>query len=488
MCAGETLEGIDRYRYFNTNWFDQLYRDNAPVIKTNLQISGGNNRARYYVSFSYLRQEGMWNSEGTSYNKGFDTQHKLNRWNLRSNLDVNVTKHLRVGLDLGGRIDNIIQPTASVFNLTTFGAVEADPMSPVFCPNGEIFSEAGTGTVNPILQLGASGQEKNRRRSLYSTLTVNGDLSPITKGLGVDVVFSFDAYDGFESTQTNSLNAYTYDYTNMSVTDPSQFTYNQTYTYQELTNPNANERDNSWTLNTRAGLSYEREFGKHKIDTRAFVRWYQKRNNKGPHSAVWYNLSSDRYLSWNALATYVYDSRYILNASLSRMGNDNFDPSNRWGTFWAVSAGWVLSEESFLRNSNIDLLKLRASYGKTGMSDTGAGRYPYQSIYEAGGDYSFGYNATNVPGYRETKAGTPSSRWEVSKQLNLGLDWGFWNNRLYGNVDFWKEWRSDILVDRSTIPQSSVSLLPRTPMARLSPRDSNSLSAIRIKSVKWSTA
>lgn len=57
VSNGETLEGIDRYRYFNTNWFDVLYRDTAPVIKTNFQISGGNNRARYYVSFSYLRQE-----------------------------------------------------------------------------------------------------------------------------------------------------------------------------------------------------------------------------------------------------------------------------------------------------------------------------------------------------------------------------------------------------------------------------------------------
>ena len=65
VCEGEELEGMDKYRYFNTNWFDQLYRDSAPVIKTNLQISGGNNRARYYVSFSYLRQEGMWSTEGT---------------------------------------------------------------------------------------------------------------------------------------------------------------------------------------------------------------------------------------------------------------------------------------------------------------------------------------------------------------------------------------------------------------------------------------
>ncbi len=455
VSEGQTLDGMDRYRYFNTNWFDVLYRDNAPVIKTNLQISGGNNRARYYVSFSYLRQEGMWNDKATHYNDNFSTQHTLNRWNLRSNLDVNVNKYLRVGLDLGGRIDNILQPTASVFNLTTFGAIEADPMHPVYCPNGELYSEFGTGTVNPILQLGASGQEKNRRRQLYSTLTLNGDLSPITKGLGAEVVVSFDAYDGYESTQTNSINAYTYDYTNMSVLDPSDFTYSQSYSYQELTNPTVNERDNSWTLNLRGGFSYDRTFGKHHIDAKAFVRSYQKRNNKGPHSAVWYDLSSDRYLSYNGLANYIFDGRYILNGSISYMGNDNFDPSSRWGTFWSVGAGWVLSNESWLRSKDVNLLKLRASYGKTGITPSyasNASRYPYQSTYSAGTGYGFGYDATYVNGYYESRAGNPNSKWEVSKMLNVGLDWGLWENRFYGNVDVWKEWRSDILVSRSTIP------------------------------------
>lgn len=452
VTAGETLEGMDRYRYFNTNWFDVLYRDTAPVYKTNLQISGGNQRARYYVSFSYLRQEGMWSSEGTSYNKNFNTQHVLNRWNLRSNLDLNINKYLKVGLDLGGRIDNIMQPTASVFNLTTFGAVEADPMHPIYCPNGELFSEQGTGTVNPLLQLGASGQEKNRRRQLYSTVTVNGDLSPLTKGLGVELVASFDAYDGFESTQTNSINAYTYDMTNMAVTDPSDFTYHQNYSYQELTNPNANERDNSWTLNLRGGFSYNRDFGPHKVSARLFMRSYQKRNNKGPHSAVWYNLSSDRYLSYNAIASYNFADRYIIQGTINRMGNDNFDPDNRWDTFWSVGGAWLPSSEPWFKVPQLNLLKIRASYGKTGMSDTGAGRYPYQSTYVSGNSYSFGYNATNVPGYREEKAGNPNSKWEISKMANIGLDWSAWNDRFYGNVDFWKEWRSNILVSRSTIP------------------------------------
>lgn len=450
VCNGEELEGMDKYRYFNTNWFEQLYRETAPVVRTNLQISGGNNRARYYVSFSYLRQEGMWNDKWTSYNERFNTQHVLNRWNLRTNLDINVNKYLKVGLDLGGRIDNIIQPTEGVFGLTTFGAVEANPMEPVFTPQGYIYSSSTA--TNPVRQLAASGQEKNRRRQLYSTLNVNGDLSEITKGLGVEAVISFDAYDGFQSTQTNSVNTYSYDYMNMNAQKIDDFTLTQTTTYSELTNPTANERDNAWTLNLRGGLKYERVFGKHRIDTHAFVRSYMRRLNVGPHSADNTMYSSDRTLSYNAVATYVFDNRYILNGSISRMGNDNYDPENRWGTFWAVSAGWLLNNEKFLRNENINLLKLRASYGTTGYDSTGAGRYPYQSTYKADGGYGFGYNAVWVPGYIENVAGNPNSKWEVSKMLNVGLDWDFWGKKLYGSFDVWKEWRSNILVSRSTIP------------------------------------
>ncbi len=450
VCAGETLTGMDQYRYFNTNWFDVLYRETAPVYKTNLQISGGSSRARYYVSFSYLRQEGMWNSEGAKFNDDFVTQHVLNRWNLRSNLDIQVNDFLKVGLDLGGRIDNIIQPTTGVFSLTTFGAVEADPMRPVYCPNGELYVDGNAS--NPIYLLGSSGQEKNRRRQLYSTLTLDGDLSKITPGLGIQAVMSFDAYDGFQSTQTNSVNAYSYDYTNTAVNDVSEFTYTQTQRYSELTNPTANERDNSWTLNLRGGLNYKREFGRTSLDLQAFVRSYMQRKNRGPHSANWFHLSSNRYLSYNGVATVVLDGRYILNGSISRMGSDNFDPDNRWGTFWGVGAGWLLSEEKFLRDTPVDLLKIRASYGKTGMNDTGADRYPYQSTYAQTGGYSFGYQATWVTGTAESVAGSSNSRWEISKMVNLGLDWDIAGKKFYGNVDLWKEWRSDILIDRSTIP------------------------------------
>ena len=450
VSEGGQLEGIDRYKYFSTNWFDVLYRDTAPVIKTNLQISGGNARARYYVSFSYLRQEGVWNNEATKHDEGWSSQHVLNRWNLRSNLDVKVNDFLTVGLDLGGRIDNIKQPTAGVFGLTTFGAVETNVFSPTHCPDGSIYFDNNTN--NPLYQLGSSGIEKNRRRQLYSTLTATGDLGKVLPGLKLEGVISFDAYDGFQSTQTNSVNAYSYDYTNAAVQNVEDFTYTQTQTYKELTNPSANERDNSWTLNVRGGLGYDQTFGKHHVDAKAFVRSYMRRRNRGPHSANWFHLSSDRYLSYNGVLNYVFDNRYILNGSISYMGSDNFDPDNRWGTFWGVGAGWVLSNEPWLRNKNIDLLKIRASYGKTGMNDTGADRYPYQSTFSQQSGYNFGSGGVWVPRYAENVAGNPNSKWEISEMANIGLDWGFFNNRLYGNFDIWKEWRSNILVSRSTNP------------------------------------
>jgi TonB-linked SusC/RagA family outer membrane protein len=442
VCAGETLEGMDQYKYFNTNWFDTLYRESAPQYKTNLQISGGNDRARYYVSFSYLRQEGMWNTEGTNYNSNYSTQHTLNRYNLRSNLDIDVTKHLNVSLDLGGRIDNITQPTESVFNLTTFGACEANPMEPVYCPNGELYSSSTAN--NPIRYLGASGQEKNRRRNLYSTLNVNGDLSPLLKGLKVNATVSFDSYETFESTQTNSVNSYNYDYMG-DFSSLDEITYTRYTSYSALSDPTPNQREYYYNVNFRAGLGYENNFGKHNVSAQAFIRTYQNRDNG--------TTSSNRYLSWNAQADYNYAQRYILSANFSRMACDNFAASERWGNFYGVSGGWVLSEESFIKNKNIDLLKIRASYGRSGQSTTGAGRYPYQESYSSSATgYGFGYSGSYVTGFAESMAGNLNNKWEISDMVNFGLDFDFWHKKLYGQVDVFKEWRSGILVSRSTVP------------------------------------
>lgn len=449
VSSGEKLTGIDQYKYFNTNWFDELYRETAPLYKTNMQISGGNARAKYYVSFSYLRQEGMWNDKWTEYNDGYSTQHALNRYNLRSNLDIDVNKYLNVSLDLGGRIDNITQPTTGVFSLVTFGAVEANPMEPVYTPGGQIYSSNTAN--NPARLLASSGQEKNRRRNLYSTVNITGDLGTLVPGLKVNAMVSFDSYDVFESTQTNSINSYSYDYANADVTDPSGFTLTRMTSFSALSDPSAVERSNYYNVNFNTGLSYDHTFGKNSISARAFFRTYQNTVNLIENSD-YTGQSSNRYMSYNGQGTYIYDNKYIFSGNISRMGCDNFAPDGRWGTFWGTSVGWVASEESWLKNKNISLLKLRASYGNSGQSTTGANRYPYQNTYSSGTGYSFGTSNSSISGVYESLAGSYNNKWEISDMLNLGLDFDFWNKKLYGSFDAFKEWRSNILVDRSTIP------------------------------------
>lgn len=442
VSSGEQLSGMDQYKYFSTNWFEELYRDKAPMYKTNMQISGGNARARYYVSFSYLRQEGMWNDKWTNYSENFNTQHMLNRYNLRSNIDIDINKYLNVSLDLGGRIDNITQPTEGVFGLVTFGAIEANPMEPVFTPSGQVY--ASSTANNPGRMLASSGQEKNRRRNLYSTVNINGDLSAILSGLKVNATISFDSYETFQATQRNSINSYNYNYMSNDVTDPSQYKLSQYTTYAALSDPTANQRDFYYNLNFNAGLNYSKTFGKHAVDARAFIRTYQ--------NVVSGSNSSNRFLSYNGQATYTYDNKYIFSGNISQMGCDNFDPEGRWGTFYGGSLGWVASEESWLKNKNISLLKLRASYGRSGQSSTGAGRYPYQGTYAAGTGYNFGYSQSYIGGMYESLAGNPNNKWELSDMLNVGVDFDFWNKQLYGSVDVFKEWRSNILVTRSVIP------------------------------------
>lgn len=441
VSAGEELEGMLKYKYYNTNWFKELYRDAAPQMKTNFNISGGNDKARYFVSFTYLRQEGMWNDKWTNYNEDFTTQHILNRYNLRSNIDIDVNKYLNVSLDLGGRIDNISQPREGVFGLVTFGAVEANPMKPIYCPNGELFVD--TDANNAGVMLAASGMDKNRRRNLYSTLTATGDLGALVPGLKANVTFSFDTYETFQSVQTSNVNAFYYNLMD-DVSDISEYKYTRRRTYSALTNPTSTPRDYYYNINMNGGLSYNNTFGKHAVSARTFVRTYQ--------NVVRGQSSSNRNLSFNGTATYVYDHRYILSGNVSYMGSDNYAPGERFALFPGGSIGWVASEESWLKNRYITLLKLRASYGRAGQSTTGAGRYPYQGTFAQGSGYNFGTSQSYTQGTYESKAGNLNNKWEISDMVNVGIDFDFFDKKLYGSFDAFKEWRSNILVSRSTVP------------------------------------
>jgi TonB-linked SusC/RagA family outer membrane protein len=442
VSSGEVLEGMAKYRYYNTNWNDQLYRDKAPQNRTNLLISGGSQNTRYFVSFSHLLQEGIWDDYWAEYNE-YSTQQSLNRFNLRSNVDIDVTDYLNVSLDLGGRIDVTRRPNTSSFNLLTFGNIEVNPMEPVFNPDGSIY---GSSTAqNAGRYIAGTGLARERRRGIYSTVNVTGKLDALIPGLKANAIISFDSFERFTFNQSASMNQFNYPIaTVMNLTDISQLVYTRYRTFAALGTPSTNTADYAFNTNFRTGLAYANTFGKHAVSAQAFIRTY-KNETTG-------STSSNRFLSYNGQANYVYDNKYIFSGNVSYMGNDNYAPGYQFGWFPGASVGWVLSEESWLNRKNISLLKLRASFGRAGQSNTGTAKYPYQGTYAKGNNYSFGTTRSSIGGVYESTAGNFNSLWEVSDMLNLGLDFDLFDKKLYGSVDAFKEWRSGILVSRSTIP------------------------------------
>lgn len=443
-CEGklEQLYPELKYKYVNTNWRDALLRDFAPQYKTNLNISGGNNITNYFVSFTYLRQEGLYDKKWTEWNKDYSTQHVLERYNLRSNIDINVTRNLFISLDLGGRIDNIRQPRASTWDMFTWSA-ELHPNVPIFTPKGDFTQIMDNDyQTNPCARVAMSGIDANRRRNLYSNATVTQKLDFITPGLSLKGLIGFDAYNTTQFVQNQNYDAFWYDASK----DPDDPTaYIRRRTASPLTNPVVIAREMSYNVNTYVMLNYERIFGSHNIDGKIMMRTYK--------NVVPGFVSSTRYRTYTGILNYVYNDRIIFQGVLTYMGSDNYQKDRRYGFFPGISAGYVLSEENFIKKLNfIDLLKFRASFGQAGQNQIGVRRYPHQSEYREGGGYNFGTSQAYYEGVYESAAGNPNIKWELSTMANIGLDFDLFKKKLYGSVDVFKEWRSNILVNRSTIP------------------------------------
>jgi TonB-linked SusC/RagA family outer membrane protein len=440
-CDG-TLDPALKYRYPNTNWRDLILRDLAPQNRSNINISGGGKSVRYFVSMTYLRQEGVYDTRWTEWNPGYSTQHVLDRYNLRSNIDMDVTKNLNVSLDLGGRLDNVKQPRAATWDMFTWSA-ELHPNVPAFTPRGDFTQIMDNDyQTNPAARIAMSGIDAYRTRNLYSNVRITEKLDFITPGLSLKALIGFDSYNQFQFYQDQNYDAFWYDAT-MSPNNPDAYTRRRTAS--PLTNPIAVGRNMSYNINTYFTAEYARIFGNHNISAIAMMRTYK--------NVVIGFVSSTRYLTYSGILNYVYKDKYILQGVLTRMGSDNYDRGSRFGTFPGISAGYVMSEENFIKTSNfVDLLKVRASYGRAGQNTIGTRRYPFQSEYVEGSGYNFGTSQSGYQGTYESAAGNPNIKWELSDMLNLGLDFDLLKGKLYGNLDVFKEWRSNILVSRSTIP------------------------------------
>jgi len=442
----------EKLLYPNNNWFDELTQSNAPQQQYNLNVSGGNKSIRYFVSGGYLSQGSYFKDLSSQYyvgQKNYDSSYKFDRYNFRSNVDVNVTKDFTATLNLSGRVEKINSPNVSTQALYSYLYGLTSLLSPIAYP-GIGFAELPN-MDNPAALLTQNGFQNETKSNIESSIILRYNLDFITKGLKARANISFDSQFSYKAIYWEGYDTYKRDWSN---TD--QAVYQQAKKGSALSYTSGNY----WNTNKQYdefGLDYDRTFGKH--DVTGLILYNQQEYRNGPNTPYVYQGLVGR-------ATYGYNKKYLGEVNIGYNGSENFAPGKRFGFFPAVSMGWVVSEEKFLKSLDfISFLKIRGSYGEVGNDKLYIGgveqRFLYYNDYAQSGSYHFGSNYLLWNGIMEGRIGNNDVTWERAKKSNIGVEANFFNSKLGLVMDLFNEDRSDILISQAnTVPKTGGAQLP----------------------------
>lgn len=453
--------GDDPTEYPDNNWVKTLTKKYVAQQRYNLNLSGGSEYVRYFINAGFLNQGGQWKISQNDY----DPSSYLKRYNFRSNIDAFLTKNksLRAFLNLGGYLENVNSPAGtngglglgnSINQLLTIYATP--PITPgPFTPDGKNLV-VYKNNPSPYGEINNSGYVQQTRSNILASFGMEQDLKFITPGLSAKFQMSFDTRTLYYLTE--SQNYAKYNLVNLTgANGQDSIGYIPANNDQNTTlSPSVGQSFQTYT-NFQLYLNYNRTFGRHAVSGLILA---QKDKTIKPQGAdnpdqrdfpLPFNL---RGLS--ARITYAYNNKYLAEFNAGYNGSEQFAPSNRYGFFPAVSAGWVLSREAFLNNSKIiSLLKLRGSYGVVGNDKITSGtRFLYlDNTIIQGGGYAGSNGTLGVLGQtiNESYVGNPNLQWETSKKADIGLELGLMN-QLNLIVDVYQSNTDKMLIGRGTVP------------------------------------
>lgn len=432
-----------------TDWLDQIFRG-AAMTNASVNISGGSDKAKYAFSTGYFQQDGI--IEETSFE----------RFNLRFNGDLQANKRLKIGNSLSmSRIKEDPADTYSAFNSVILLALTAPPTVSARNPDGTY--AGGNGGLdgfdepNPIYSLEVP-QFLNTKFRL--TGTVFGEYEILTglkfkANLGLD--FSTQSLRGYNPAIPSSggrpiIRTGVTDQTSFSPNYLGEFTLNYTkkinkHNFSVLGGYTAQENTFNTVGGGRTGYNV---LGFPVLNDNIFrpTDLSETYNFNGYNSAT--------LLSYIGRVNYDFNNKYIFQASFRRDGSSNFGPDNRFANFSAFSFAWRAIDESFVKDLEwLSDLKLRLSYGTVGNQDVPA--FSYLAGINSGIGYAFGNNQGSgglVSGAAPTALSNPNLGWEKNQQINIGLDFGFFKNRLITNIDLYSRKSLDLLF-RVPVPSTS---------------------------------
>lgn len=442
------LLGDSPYTHPNNNLIDMFLNKAIPQAQTNLNVRGGNNIVKYFMSLGYLYQDGIYKQYS---NQDYSTNASYNRINMRSNLDFTISKSTEVGIDLNSsfRSRHNIGVSSRFSGESTnpeynnmFELLMRQPAnySPLINPDGTYGNGKNATIYNPLQIVQNGGYYHINQDVLQGTFTLNQKLNFITKGLNLKAMIGMNSFLATEQSLTERPFMIEYDkygnYTNNVLSEQLAIISSGT--------------DNDWQrIYAEVSLNYSRKFGDHALS--ALALYNQSQNIERAQVPT-------GYLGFVGRATYGYKNKYLGEINVGYNGSNQFAIGHRYGLFPALSLGWVLSEEDFWKRNVrfIDFLKFKGSYGEVGNDKIGGYSYYYIQTYNNGnanfGNYNFGVTPQSYSGLLEGKLGNDQVTWERAKKTNVGLEMRLFDGKMSFEGNYFYEDRKDILLDYFSVP------------------------------------
>ena len=428
--------GLYPYDFADVDWWKESVNKTGTTHNLKMSFNGGNDKFRYFTVIDYYHDRSMLKSN--TVDDRFNSSPNDTRLSVRANLDVNITPTTVMKADIMGKLretrSSLYERDASIFNVLYNTPSNAFPIR---YENG-IYGGSALWS-NPVYLLTDNGDFRRIFSTMTADLSLRQDLGILVKGLGAELSVAFDNVGAMQESSTKTLS---YMNSNASISDDGVLMTAPVVTGTD--NPilaHGNGGNNTVVLRSdlQAKVDYSRSFGRHSVsaaviyDMQALTRTTRNLSHKNQ--------------SVLATATYNYDERYTVTGVFNRSGSAYLPKGHRFANYPAVSAAWIISNESFMESvkNHVNLLKFRASYGLSGW-DGNLTHELWRYVYGASGSYNFGANAGGLSGQGESTLPVENLLAERSEKASVGVELAAFGNRLRIDSEGFYEKRSDMLV------------------------------------------
>ena len=436
--------GSNRDLYANSDWLGEGLRKHTVNNQLDINFRGGGKNLRYYTMLSYKNDYGILNDKYAKYSDRYSAQMRKYELDLRMNIDIDITPSTLAQLTMLGSLRERKRPATYEGNL--FQGLFNTPSGafPVKTSNG-IWGSNSVLKDNPLARIADIGYFKENPRMLQADMRIRQDLSSLTPGLSAEVAVAYDNNAVFKEQGSKNFQ-YAVNTPVVNVVTGEKEAMSEVYgDNSALTVSCWGMTEQYINASLEAQVKYDRMFGKHGVSATALYRQESER-------ALGANNAYKRmYIT--GMAGYNYNNTYLLDVVFNQYGTSVLPEGDKFRSYPAVSAAWVLSNESFMKKMTaVNLLKIRASYGKVGNDGIGTG----SSAYGNTGRYIYLENMgqDSQDHYLVHSYANPTIQWEIAEMTNFGLEMTLWKGLLDFTLDVYEEIRHNILAQRTIVPAS----------------------------------